>query len=90
MFVAILLQESLLAPFFQHLLTLCLCVQFDFVAVVQSLNRVQFFVTTWTVACQAPLSIGFSRQEYWNGLSRSPPGNLPDPGTELTSLGLLH
>ena len=38
-----------------------------------------------TVACQAPLSIGFSRQQYWSGLSCPPPGNLPDPGIELLS-----
>ena len=40
--------------------------------------------TPWTVARQAPLSMGFSRQEYWSGLPCSPPGNLPDPGTELS------
>ena len=38
--------------------------------------------TLWTVACQAPLSVGFSRQEYWNGLPCPPPGTLPDPGVE--------
>ena len=36
----------------------------------------------WTVACQAPLSMGFSRQEYWSGLPFPSPGDLPDPGTE--------
>ena len=36
----------------------------------------------WTVACQSPLSIGFSRQEYWSGLPFPSPGHLPDPGTE--------
>jgi len=39
-----------------------------------------------TVACQSPLSRGFSRQEYWRGLPCPPPGDLPDPGIELTSL----
>ena len=39
-----------------------------------------------TVACQAPLSVGFYRQEYWNGLPRPPPGGLPNPGIELASL----
>ena len=39
-------------------------------------------VTPWTVACQAPLSMGFSRQEYWSGLPFSPPGDLPKPGIE--------
>ena len=40
----------------------------------------------WTVANQAPLSMGFPRQEYWNGLPFSPPGDLPDPGIEPDSL----
>ena len=43
------------------------------------------FVTLWIVACQDPLSTGFSRQEYWNGLPCSPPGDLLDPGIEPTS-----
>ena len=38
------------------------------------------FLTPWTVACQAPLSMRFSRQEYWSGLPCPPPGDLPDPG----------
>ena len=41
-----------------------------------------FFATLWTVACQAPLSMGFSRQKYWSGLLCPSPGYLPDPGTE--------
>ena len=49
-------------------------------------NHVQLFVTPWTVACQAPLSMGFSRQEYWSGLPFPPPEDLPDPGTELVCL----
>ena len=44
------------------------------------------FLTPWIVACQALLSMEFSRQEYWNGLPFSTPGDLPDPGTEPTSL----
>ena len=47
---------------------------------------VQLFVTLWTMACHAPLSMGFSRQEYWSGLSCPPPRDLPDPGIEPTSL----
>ena len=43
------------------------------------------FVTLWTVAHQAPLSMGFSRQEYWSGLPFPSPGDLPDPGTEPMS-----
>ena len=38
------------------------------------------FATLWSIACQASLSTGFSRQEYWSGLPRPPPGDLPDPG----------
>ena len=47
-------------------------------------------VTPWTVACQAPLSMEFSRQEYWHGLPFPTPGNVPHPGIEPTSLALLH
>jgi len=39
-------------------------------------------VTPWTIACQAPLSTGCSRQEYWSGLPFPSPGDLPDPGIE--------
>ena len=42
--------------------------------------------TLWTVAHQASLSMGFSRQEYWSGLPCPPPGDLPDPGIELAFL----
>ena len=52
----------------------------------KSLSHVQLFVTPWTIACQAPLSMGFSRQEYWSKLPFPPPGDLPDPGTEPMSL----
>ena len=45
------------------------------------------FVTPWTVACQAPLSMGFPKQEYWSGLPFLPPGDLPDPGIKPASLG---
>ena len=44
------------------------------------------FATPWIVACQAPLSMGFSKQEYWNGLPCCPPGELPNPGIEPESL----
>ena len=46
----------------------------------------QLFVTLWTAAHQAPLSVGLSREEYWSGLPFPPPGNLPDPGIEPASL----
>ena len=51
-----------------------------------SCSWVQLFVALWTVAHQDPLSMGFSRQEYWSGLPCSPPGDLPDPGIEPMSL----
>ena len=44
--------------------------------------------TPWTVACQAPMSMGFSRQEYWSGLSFPSPGDLPDPELEHRSPSL--
>ena len=49
---------------------------------VKLLSRVQLFATPWTVACQAPPSMGFSRQECWSGLPFPSPGDLPDPGLE--------
>ena len=52
----------------------------------QSLSCVQFFVTPWTVACQAALSMEFSRQEYWGGLPFPTPGDLPKPGIETSFL----
>ena len=51
----------------------------------QSLSHVLFFATQWTVAHQAPLSTGFSRQEYWSGLPFPSPGDLPDPKIEPLS-----
>ena len=54
--------------------------------VLSHFSCVQLFVTLWTVACQMPLSMGFSRQEYWSGLSFPPPGDLPDSGIKPTSL----
>ena len=49
------------------------------------LSCVQLFATPWTVAYQAPLSMGFSRQEYWSGLPFPPPGDLPNPGIKPRS-----
>ena len=49
-------------------------------------SHVWLFATLWTAAHQAPLSTGFSRQEYWSGLLCPPPGDLPDPGIEPVSL----
>ena len=55
---------------------------------VCSLSHVRLFVIPWTVADQAALSMGFSRQEYWGGLPCLPPGDLPSPGIEPGSLAL--
>ena len=52
---------------------------------VKSLSHVRLFATPWTVALQAPPSMGFSRQEYWSGLPFPSPGDLPDPGIEPRS-----
>ena len=61
-------------------LVLCVCV-----CVCLSFSHIQLFVTPWTIACQAPLSMGFSRQEYWRGLPFPSPGDLPNPGIEFRS-----
>ena len=60
-----------------YIFYVCACARFTYV---------QLFTSPWTVACQAPLSVEFSRQEYWRGLPFSSPGNLPHPGTETVSL----
>ena len=49
-------------------------------------SHVQLFALLWTVAHQAPLSMAFSRQEYWSGLPCPPSGDLPDPGIKATLL----
>ena len=51
----------------------------------QSLNHLRFFVTSWTIAPQAPLSMGFPRQEYWSGLPFPSPEDLLNPGIEPAS-----
>ena len=61
---------------------MCVCV------CAQLLSHVQLFVTLWTVAHRAPLSMGFPRQEYWSGLPFPPPGDLPHPGIEPKSPAL--
>ena len=55
---------------------------------VKSLSCVRLFATLWTVAYQAPPSMGFSRQEYWSGLPFPSPGDLPNPGIEPGSPAL--
>ena len=59
-------------------------------AVLSQFSHVQLFVTLWAVACQAPQSMGFSRQEYWSELPCPLPGDLPNPGTEPESLMSYH
>ena len=58
------------------------------VAIFQLLSRVRLFVTPGTVACQAPLSMGSSMQEYWSGIPFPSPGDLPYPGIEPGSPAL--
>ena len=60
---------------------MCLCV-----CMLSCFSCVQLFSTLWSVACQVPLSMGFSRQEHWSGLPCPPLGDLLDPGTEPVSL----
>ena len=57
---------------------MCMCVLSHF-------SCIQLFAAPWTAAHQHPLSMGFSRQEYWNGLPFPSPGNLPNPGIQPTS-----
>ena len=54
--------------------------------VLSRFSHVRLVVTPWAVALHAPLSMGFSRQGYWNGLPCPPPGDLPDPGIDPVSL----
>ena len=56
------------------------------VCMLSCFSRVQLCVTLWAVACQEPLSMGFSRQEYWSGFPCPPPGGLPDTGINPESL----
>ena len=65
---------------FHHILIyqVCMCM-------LSHISHVQLLVTLWTVAYQAPLSMGFSRKEYWSGLPCPPPGDLSNPGIEPAS-----
>ena len=62
------------------------CRLFNLPVRAQLLDCVQFFATLWNGACKAPLSMGFSRQEYWSELPCPPPGDLPNPGITAASL----
>ena len=61
----------------------------ELISTASRLSRVRLFVTPWTAACQAPLSMKFSRQEYWSVLSSPPSGDLPDLGIKPASPVLL-
>ena len=52
----------------------------EYICMLSCFSRVQLFAMLWSVACQAPLSMGFSRQEYWSGLPCPPPGIFPTHG----------
>ena len=59
------------------------CIEYPEIKTIASVfSCVRLFVTPWTVACKAPLSMEFSRQEYWSGLPFPTPGDLPYPGIE--------
>ena len=64
---------------------MCVCVC---VCVCYTLNHIRLLVTSWTVACQVPLSMDFSRQEYWSGLLFPSPGALPNSGIKPRSPAL--
>ena len=68
------------SPFHEFTHTLHVCMH------AESLSHVRLFAAPWAVACQAPLPIEFSRQEYLNGSPFHPPGDLPDPGIKAASL----
>ena len=64
-----------------YYISVCVCV-----CVCVCTKSLQLYTTLWTIVRQAPLSMEFSRQEYWSGLPCPPPGGLPNPGMEPTSL----
>ena len=70
-------------PYFHN--SRCSWVFLYFLEHAQPLGCVRLFVTPWTVACQAPLSVGLPRQKYWSGLPVPPPGDFPDPGIKPLS-----
>ena len=77
-------------PMFPQWLNICSSVvqdeSRDVFCVLSHFSCIQRFVTLWTVARQAPLSMGLSRQEYWSRLPFPSPGDLPNPGIKPTSL----
>ena len=69
--------------------TTCILIP-DQLGCTSSFGRVQFYATPWTVACQASLSVEFSKQEYWSGLPFPTAGDLPEPGIQSASFGLVR
>ena len=76
------LVSVIIACYLEDIGHMCMCV------CVYLLSHVRFFVNPWIVSSQAPLSVGFSRQEHWRGLPFPSPGDLPDPGVEPASPAL--
>ena len=64
------------------------CPHPPWITMLSLISHVRLCVTPWTIVCKAPLSMGFSRQEYWSGLPCPPPGDLPDTGIEPGSSAL--
>ena len=77
--------NSFIPTIYVCILTYCVCMR-----ACCHLSRVPLFTTPWTVAHQAPLSMGFSRREYWNGLPCPPPGDLFHSGSNPNLLQLMH
>ena len=77
-FLFLFIPMALIPSWGHHLHVLC--------ALLSCFSCVRMFAIPWTVACQVPLSMGCSRQEYWSGLPCPPPGNLPNTVTEAASL----
>ena len=71
-----------------HVLDSCNVEGYIYMCMLSCFSHVLLFATLWTVAHQAPLFMGFSRQEYWSALPLLSPGDLPDPGTEPSSSAL--
>ena len=78
-------RDLLKAENIKSIVGVCVCVC-ACAHVLSYFSHVRLFATLWTIACQAPLSKGFSRQEYWSGLPYPPPRDFSNPGIELESL----
>ena len=76
-------ESSRIQPLLKACVCVCVCVR---VCTLSCFSRVQLCATLWTIPRQAPLSMGFSRQDYWSGLPCLPPGDLPNLGTEPRAL----